>query len=347
MQSATSRQIQRSTSHTRSPLEAAQKIATDLNSDNTALAIFFASPSYNKDELADAINLTFGDTPVIGCSTAGEITPEGYKENSITGFALPADDFQCVVSCIEHVSDIDLERASIKSKQLKKELEEKTGKDCSVDDTFALLFCDGLSMREEILTAGIHQSLNSLQLVGGSAGDGTNFGETWVYHNGVAKSDRAVLVLARTTRPFKTIKTEHFTNTTSAHVVTEADPEARIVWEIDAEPAADVYARIVGVDKDKLSPEIYATHPLAVKIAGDIYVRSVQRVIEGIEPEIIIGCDCILRQLEAKNTNTFDQVSKIMQDNQVVGFSTYGEQVGNMHINQAFTGLAIGAGKKS
>jgi len=384
MKPVTRNQIQRSTSYAKNPLDAAQEIAADLKHDNTALVIFFASPSYDKDKLANAIYQTFGDTPTVGCSTAGEITPDGYKENTITGFALPADDFKCVAGCIENISDIDLERTSKISSQLKAQLEELTDNDCTIDNTFALLFCDGLSMREEILTAGVYISLGNLQLIGGSAGDGTHFCETWIYQNGIAKSDRALLILARTTRPFQTIKTEHFTHTTSAHVVTEADSEARIVWEIDAEPAADVYARIVGVEKDQLGPEIYATHPLAVKIAGEIYVRSVQQVIGGkgllfycaietgiifyqtergdlvtnleqafdkskkeFEHEIIIGCDCLLRQLEAKNTNTFDQISKIMQDNQVIGFSTYGEQIGNMHINQTFTGLAIGTGSKT
>ena len=379
MNIATNGQIRQGVSHAQSPLQAVQEIAIQLKSDNIALVIFFASPSYDKDELASAINCTFGDTPTVGCSTAGEITPDGYKENTITGFALPADDFQTVISCIDNLSEIDLEKVSKISIQSKMQLEALTGEDCTADNTFALLFCDGLSMREEILTAGIHQSLNNLPLIGGSAGDGTDFGETWVYYDGVAKNDRALLALVRTQRSFKTIKTEHFTHTTSAHVVTEANPEKRIVWEIDAEPAADVYARIVGVEKDQLGPETYAIHPLAVKIAGDIYVRSVQQVIEGkgllfycaietgiifyqtqredmvknleqafenskkeFEHEIIIGCDCILRQLEAKNTNAFDRVSEIMQNNQVIGFSTYGEQIGNMHINQTFTGLAIG-----
>ena len=384
MKLATDGQIQRSVSHAQDPLQAVQEIAAQLKGDNTALVVFFASPSYDKDELASALNSIFADTPTVGCSTAGEITPDGYQENTITGFALPANDFQIVVSCIDNLSDINLDSVSKKGIQSKTQLEELTGKDCTVDNTFALLFCDGLSMREEILTAGIHQSLNNLPLIGGSAGDGTDFGETWVYYGGIAKNDRALLILARTQRSFKTIKTEHFTHTTSAHVVTEANPEKRIVWEIDAEPAADVYARIVGIEKDQLGPEVYANHPLAVKIAGEIYVRSVQQIIDGkgllfycaietgiifyqtqredmvtnlelafenskkeFEHEIIIGCDCILRQLEAKNSNTFNRVSEIMQENQVIGFSTYGEQIGSMHINQTFTGLAIGCGIES
>jgi hypothetical protein len=34
-------------------------------------------------------------------------------------------------------------------------------------------------------------------------------------------------------------------------------------------------------------------------------------------------------------------VSKVMSDHDVVGFSTYGEQLGGMHVNQTMTGVAF------
>jgi hypothetical protein len=41
-------------------------------------------------------------------------------------------------------------------------------------------------------------------------------------------------------------------------------------------------------------------------------------------------------------------VEDILRDNNVVGFNSYGEQFGGIHINQTFTGIAIGddAGSK-
>jgi hypothetical protein len=38
-----------------------------------------------------------------------------------------------------------------------------------------------------------------------------------------------------------------------------------------------------------------------------------------------------------------DQVSDVLRANNTVGFSTYGEQYGSAHVNQTFTGIAIGA----
>jgi hypothetical protein len=36
-------------------------------------------------------------------------------------------------------------------------------------------------------------------------------------------------------------------------------------------------------------------------------------------------------------------VSKVLARNNVIGFCTYGEQFNAMHVNQTFTGVAIGA----
>ena len=51
-------------------------------------------------------------------------------------------------------------------------------------------------------------------------------------------------------------------------VVTEADPERRLVREINAEPAAREYARLVGKDPDQLSPFTFAAHPVVVRSAA-------------------------------------------------------------------------------
>ena len=61
------------------------------------------------------------------------------------------------------------------------------------------------------------------------------------------------------------------------------------------------------------------------------------------EPELILGCDCILRSLEMEQKQIKHMVSKVLSRNNVIGFCTYGEQFNAMHVNQTFTGVAIGA----
>ncbi len=131
---------------------------------------------------------------------------------------------------------------------------------------------------------------------------------------------------------------------------------------------------------DELTPLVFATHPVVVRVGGKDFVRSIQKVNddgsltffcaidEGIvltaakgvdfvknleetfesvraeigHPKLVIGCDCILRHLEIDREGLKDKVSQIFTENNVVGFSTYGEQFDAMHVNQTFTGVAIG-----
>jgi hypothetical protein len=59
-----------------------------------------------------------------------------------------------------------------------------------------------------------------------------------------------------------------------------------------------------------------------------------------------LGFDCILRRLEAEQKQKSLDVSQVLKRHGVVGFSTYGEQYRSMHVNQTFTGVAIGKARR-
>jgi hypothetical protein len=216
-------------------------------------------------------------------------------------------------------------------------------------------------------------------LFGGSAGDGTRFGHTSVAVDGAVYEDAAVLTYFRSDCRIRVFSHDHLTPSGRRMVVTEADPERRIVRMINAEPAAREYARILGKDPEQLDTFTFAAHPVVVRIGGRHHVRSIQRVAEngdlvffsaidegvvltlaepmdmvahlGAEfdalgvgaaaPQTILAFDCILRRLEAQEKQLGGRLSNLLRDHNVVGFSTYGEQVGAIHVNQTMTGVAI------
>ena len=59
------------------------------------------------------------------------------------------------------------------------------------------------------------------------------------------------------------------------------------------------------------------------------------------QPAAILGCDCILRRIEAEQMQVSRDVSDVLVAHRVVGFSTYGEQIGPLHVNHTMTGVAI------
>lgn len=76
-------------------------------------------------------------------------------------------------------------------------------------------------------------------------------------------------------------------------------------------------------------------------------IASVERVLGEArsaigEPEIVLGFECVLRRLESEMYQIKRKVEELYRANRIVGFHTYGEQYRAMHLNQTFTGIAIG-----
>jgi hypothetical protein len=178
-------------------------------------------------------------------------------------------------------------------------------------------------------------------------------------------------------RPFKC---NSFAPTSTKLVVTEADIDKRIVRELNAEPAAEEYARIIGVPVGELNAYVFAAHPVIVRVGGDFYARSIQRanpdgsltcfcaIDEGLvltaagrldtlgvveqmfkdterelgEVSAYIGFDCLHRRLDAEQRQIIRELADLYRSHNVVGFNTYGEQFDSMHLNQTFSGVAIG-----
>ena len=127
-------------------------------------------------------------------------------------------------------------------------------------------------------------------------------------------------------------------------------------------------------------PMSFAAHPVIVRVGGDYYCRSIERVNpdgslsffcaidDGVvltvaEPrdmvasmtsdfaslddeiggvDLMLGFECVLRRLDAENRQVKHKISDLYRRYHVAGFHTYGEQYNAMHLNQTFTGVAIG-----
>jgi len=364
------------------PWAAVGELHRQIGGPNLAFALIFCSPDYDLSELAAAIRHHFGDTKVFGCTTAGEITPFGYISGGLSGIGFPEDDFSVAPTLFQDLKDFKIATAIEQTRlAMAMQAEVAAGGKFAASDAFALLLVDGMSLREEQLVSAIGNTLNGTPLVGGSAGDGMNFGRTHVLYDGRFVDDAAVLLLISTRRRFSVFKTEHFVPTGCKMVVTGADLDQRRVYEINAEPAATEYARLVGLEGTPLTPKIFAAHPVMVRVGGQYHVRAIQKVnadnsltflcaidegivltvAKGVDlledlkelfrrlaqdvgpPDLIIGCDCVLRNLEIEQRGLKPAVSALFVEQHVVGFCTYGEQYMSMHVNQTFTGVIIGA----
>ncbi len=368
------------TSHADDPFEAMEEIAAQLGKEPLAGAILFCPHHFDAAKLAWAINLQTEGVRVIGCTSSGELTERGYDHDSLSAIGFPAGAFRLTSHCFLDIDHFDPVAARAQVRQLAAQAERESRALGESVNHVALFLVDGLSHSEELLTMTIQDALGEIPLIGGSSGDDLSFRQTAIFESGAFHQRAAVVAILSTPRPLHVFKAQHYRPGERKMVITGALPHDRIVTEINAEPAAQEYLRLAGHAGEELGVAFFAAHPLMVRAGGEYHVRSVQSAnadgsltfycaideglvltvgepvdrIAGMEAlfsdireqigpvDRIIAFDCVLNRIDAERRQLSRDVSQLYSQNGVIGFNTYGEQYHALHINQSFSGLAIG-----
>ena len=359
---------------------AVSEIAAAIGPADLSQIVVFFSSDCCVEALNHALTRHFPGVPVAGCTMSGGISPAGGLARGLVLIAFPGAGFRIVSAVLDAIDHLDVARTAASVRALRRTLGEETGEPAP-SGRFALSLIDGLANAEETVVSAIAWALDGIPLVGGSAGDGLDFREATLLHGGTIHRRAAVLLLVETAFPTQIFKSDNFEPTATKFVVTASDDERRIVYELNAEPAAREYAMAVGLDPEGLTPMSFAAYPLAVRIGGEYFCRSIRRLdpedgslsffcaidegvvltlarprdivaatraeLERLEAQLggidlVIGFDCILRRLDAEHGQVRHGICDLYRRYDVVGFETYGEQYRAMHLNQTFTGIAIG-----
>ncbi|WP_375176703.1 nitric oxide-sensing protein NosP, partial [Marinobacter mobilis] len=261
----------------RDPAIAATALASQLQHEGLGCVLFFCSAEYDLVRLGQALEREFAGVQVSGCTSAGEITPDGYGRGCITAIGFDRRYFSIDAALIQQLDRFTLQDAQQCIDGLL-----ATCRDANLapirDNTFAITLLDGLSSREELVLSTLNAALGTIPQFGGSAGDDERLSNTHVYYRGRFYSNAAIVLLVNTPLDFRVFSTHHMTARSEKLIVTRSDSDSRTVYELNAEPAAEVYARLVGVAVADLNRETFALHPMAVRIGGHYFIRSVQSV---------------------------------------------------------------------
>lgn len=370
--------VHRAATTTTEPAAAAAELVRGLGARDPTLVLFFGAPRFAVPAFTEPLEAAFPRSRVIGCTSAGEIGPDGYADDSVTAVAFERSDFHCAADVLGQLDQLEMSRATAFAVDLADRLAAE-GRNLG-EDVFGFMLIDGLSTCEELVASCIGNALDGVPLFGGSAADTLAFRHTAVFARGRFHDNAAVLVLLETKHRFRVFRSQNFVAGERKLVVTDADAQRRLVREFNAAPAVEEYARVNELAVAELGPAVFATHPLVVKLGGAEYVRAVQqahadgslsfyaKVDEGLvlttaderdvldnlqglfdelrrqlgPPLLVIAFDSVLRRLHLAQSGTLSLASQLMRDNAVVGFNTFGEQFASMHVNQTFTGVAIG-----
>lgn len=366
-------------SYSKDPLEACIEIKAQFDLSLVTTIIFYCASSFDLSLLADAINSQFPDNECVGCTTAGEFNGGGYETDTIVAVGFHDSSFAIQSTLIENLSKFSILDAQKTINSLRESIAKKA---LAPLDSHSFIFSlvDGLSAKEETFLTNLDTFTNGIPHFGGSAGAGLDGSKTHVFYDGKFRTSAAIVMFFNTRQKFSIFSVNHVNQCKSKLVVTDADARTRQVFEINGEPAASVYANLIGLKVEELDAEVFSLHPLAVKIGDDYYIRSIQQVNDAFyslsfycavdkgivlnevslvdinkplldklhtirnslgSPHMVMGCDCFLRRIASVSSGVFYKTQAIQSEFNLVGFNAFGEHINGLHLNQTFTGVYI------
>lgn len=226
----------------RKPAELDSKLAA-LNAPETDLLLVFGSAGpFSAPGFADRLRTAFPQAILFGCTTAGEITAAGVDEGCIT---LTAIRFASVVARCATTPLADMDDSFAAGQRLGQQL-------AASDLKAVLLFGPGVRINGSALVNGLSGVLgNGLPITGGLAGDGGAFRQTFTLSpDGVSEQTVAAVGLHGEGLRFSHGSFGGWEAFGPARKVTRC--AGNILFELDGEPALDVYKRYLGEHADAL-----------------------------------------------------------------------------------------------
>jgi hypothetical protein len=237
-----------------------------------ALAIVFASDDYALEPLLAGIKSVLGDTPLIGCSTAGEIANDGPGDAGVVVMCLGGEGF-AVTTAVARGASANLRAAGAGAAACIEALEPRAHR-------VLLLLTDGLAGDQREVVRGAHSVAGSgVPLVGGCAGDGLKMRTTFQLYDGEVLEDAVVAAAIGSDAPIG-IGVRHGWQAVGEPMLVTAS-EGNRVLELDDAPALDVYLdRLAAPANAAQDPAAFTrfalTHPLGLSArGGEAHVRFV------------------------------------------------------------------------
>ena len=202
-----------------------------LARDDAQLLILFCSHRYDLPALLAAIDAESGGTPLIGCSTAGEIATGGPGDAGVVVVALGGPGFSVRTAAAAGLGR--LREAGAEVAAAVAELEPRAHQ-------ALLLLSDGLAGDQQEIVRGAHSVLGGgVPLVGGCAGDDLEMRRTFQMHDGELLEGAVVGAAIGSDAPLGIGVRHGWRRIGEPLLVTRS--EGTEVLELDGRPALDAY----------------------------------------------------------------------------------------------------------
>jgi len=220
--------------------DATRKAATRLGAAPATFGFLFASPQQDLETALKTARRVSGGAQIVGCTTAGEITEEGLLHDSVTVMLVASDSSTASAA---FAPGLKADPLRVAGALLGEVGGAKRGSAASGPRHLTtVLLTDGLSGSGERLVFDMYDRMRGRgQIVGGAAGDEGRFVETRVGSHERSGVDSATAMHVASATPWGVGVNHGLRSTTKPMRVNKA--EGNVIFELDGEPAFEVYRR--------------------------------------------------------------------------------------------------------
>lgn len=365
----------------------AAEIVETLRSPDLRLAIVFADWQLDSARLAHDLTRGLAPAPVIGGTTIGVIADGAprFGTPAAVGIGFYGDWIRVGVGVAHELSASALPRSRDAVQQALSALR-RTNETLDPERHVGVTIFDGKCGAEESFCIGSAVAAPQIRFVGTAvATEMASERRPFVFVDGHARTDSAVVVVIESQIPFHAVTSAHLMPTTIKTVVTSVASGGRVISELDGRPAAQRFRELIESLGDQIDPKTPSEYSFARYVDNTPYVRSLTHVDDrgihlasGVEPghvlrvmrpgdligttqrdlalaaervggtmSAFLAFSCIARHWEAAARGITSDLADAYAMYPTVGTWSFGEQSGMLLVNHTLTGLALGEPSES
>jgi hypothetical protein len=246
-----------------------------LSGDDPKLLIVFGSAGYDPEALVDGVAEVAAGVPVIGCSTRGEIAPDGPGDGTVVVTAIGGAGIAVSTAADEPITGRQREAGTTVARCAEQVPDLRS--------TVLILFTDGLARAQENVLRGAYSVLGGgVPLFGGASAAARGQPTYQIHGNRILRNGVVAATLA-CEAPIGIGISHGWRKVGGAMIVTRSDQDR--VYALDKEPALDKYLRQLGAP-----PEVYhdpqafsrwtLTRPLGVQRRSGVAAKNISHDVD-------------------------------------------------------------------
>jgi hypothetical protein len=249
---------------------------SDFFADIDLVLVFADNNYFQTEDCYIQLQEMFPQAHIIGCSTSGNVMGVTISDGDVIATAVQLERSNIKVASINLDSDMETTELGVSL----------MAKLAAPDLHHVIVFSDSQQVNGSDLAKGLNQA--GIPVSGGLAGDGARFGKTWVMVDAPARS-RCIAALGF--YGDVTIKNGCFAGWEefgAERTITKS--EGNVIYEIDDEPALDLYKRYLGEQAKEL-PASGLQFPLSIQAtkADKAVIRTLLAVDETVHSLTFAG----------------------------------------------------------